>query len=266
MNGLTAIILGIIQGLAEFIPVSSSGHLVVFQRVFGIENHDRLFDIIVHLGTLVPVLFVFRKDIMELIRRPFQKMTYLIIIATLPAVGAAVFFGDFIDKLFEGGLFLAFGFIVTGLVLIYADSASAKAYKKEKNIGYVDALVVGIAQAVAIAPGISRSGATISASLGRKITKEAAAKFSFLMSIPAILGGLVLEFKSLLTSGLSASSIEVLPLLLGFFAAMLSGYLAVQLLLKLIVNRKLKYFSYYVFAMAAFLLVDGFFLHIWFVF
>ena len=263
MNILQAVILGIVQGFAEFLPISSSGHLVLFQKMFGLKQNMVLFDVAVHVGTLVPICVVFWKDIWALVRKPFQKTTYLLVVATLPAVVAALLFGDAIDALFKGGLFLAIGFIITGVVLMYSDMIT-EGNKKMRDLSYLDALIIGCVQAIAIAPGISRSGSTITAAQSRKVTRQSAAKFSFLMSIPAVLGGLVLQVKDIITGSVPAESITLLPIIVGLLAAMLAGYLSIRFMLKLIYAAKLRYFSYYVFAVALFILFDSFITHFFF--
>ena len=263
MNVLQAVILGIVQGITEFLPVSSSGHLVLFQKMFRIQEPTMLFDVVLHIGTLIPVFIIFWDKIFELIKKPFQKYSYLIIIATLPAVFVALLFNDKIENLFESGKFLSLAFIITGLILLYADSVK-NGKKDDKNIKYADSLVIGLMQAVAIIPGVSRSGSTISASLACGLKKETAAKFSFLLSIPAILGAAVLQIKNVI-SGTSNEFIGILPMIFGFIAAMLSGYLSIKFMLKLIRESKLKLFSYYVFTIAFLIIIDQFFLKIYFV-
>ncbi len=261
MNILEALILGIIQGLAEFLPISSSGHLVLFQKIFGINEPMMSFNVLLHVGTLIPVLIVYRKDIWKLIRNPFQKMTFLLVVGTIPAVIASLCFGDIIDSLFAGGIFLALAFFATGILLLIADSIN-NGYKSEKEITYLDALLIGIVQAIAITPGISRSGSTITCSLGRKINRKSAAKFSFLLSIPAILGSLVLEFYKFFKYGENLGNLELLPTLFGFLAAMLTGYLAITFMIKLIEKSRLKIFSFYVITLGIVLVVLEIFFNI----
>jgi undecaprenyl-diphosphatase len=256
---LEAVILGLIQGLTEFLPVSSSGHLIVARRLFGIEEPMLAFDIILHLGSLVAVFIVFWETIFGLIKKPFQNMTYMIIIATIPAVIVGLFFQDQIEVLFAGGTFLALCFIITGLLLLYSDSVRNND-KSDDDMRLPDALFIGCVQAIAIAPGISRSGSTIAAGLHRGFSRETAARFSFLLSIPAILGAALLMIIEI--SGSSESYLWILPdlgpIIFGFLTAMLSGYLAIRFMLDLIKKCKLRYFSIYLFALAGFLLVDIF--------
>ena len=255
MSVLEAVFLGIIQGIAEFLPISSSGHLALFQRLFGIEEATLSFDVLLHVGTLIPVCIIYWKELMKLLRKPFQKTTYLLIVGTIPAVVAALVLGDVIESLLTNMLFLAGGFALTAVILFLADKVRPGT-KEERDMTYVDALLIGCAQGVAIAPAISRSGSTISASLLRGLNRETAARFSFLLSIPAILGAAVLEMKDVVAGGEFLAGISPVSAIAGFLAAALSGYLAIQFLLRLIRNAKLKYFSVYLLALSAFILVD----------
>jgi len=261
MTVFQAIILGIVQGLTEFLPVSSSGHLAIIQGLFGLDKYSLIsFDVLVHLGTLIPVVIVFWEEIWGLAKKPFQKMTFLLIIGTLPAVIGVLLMGDRIDIIFSGGLLLAAAYVVTGTLLMFSDKLPA-GKKTDKDISFVDALIVGIVQMLAIVPGMSRSGSTITASLFRGLDKKTAASFSFLLSIPAILGAFVLHFNDIvymLSPEAAAQTVGLAAGIAGFFAAMISGYVAIRFMLKLIRQRNLKIFSYYVFALAVFLVIDHF--------
>ena len=250
MTLIEAIILGIIQGLAEFLPVSSSGHLMVFHRLLGIESNDNLtFIVVLNLGTLLPLLFIFRKDILELIKQPFQKTVALLLIATIPIVIATILFGSFIEGLFQSTQFLAFGFLITGTILILTDRISHND-RLIKNMHYLDAVIIGLVQAIAVFPGLSRSGSTISAALARKIDREEAAKFSFLMSIPAAFGALVFRILRIFTGHILITDLNFLNLIVGFVAAAISGYLSINFMMNLIKKAKLKYFAlFYVFGL-----------------
>lgn len=263
MNVLQAVILGIVQGITEFLPVSSSGHLVLFQKIFRIQEPTMLFDVVLHVGTLVAVFIVFWDKIFELIKKPFQKYSYLIIAGTVPAIIVAVFLSDVIERLFDSGQFLFLAFIATGFILLYADRV-ANGKKNDEDIKFVDAFWIGVMQAIAIIPGVSRSGSTICGALANGLEKQTAAKFSFILSIPAILGAAVLQIKNVMT-GTNTEFISFAPMFFGFVAAMLSGYLSIKFMLKLINESKLKMFSYYVFALAFFIAIDQFFLKIYFV-
>lgn len=262
MTLLKAIILGIIQGISEFLPISSSGHLALFQNILDVGQDNLLFDVVLHVGTLVPVFIVFWKEILIILKKPVQKMTGLLIAGTVPAVVAALFFKDGIESLFQNVRFLMLGFTFTGLILLYADRVKPERQIKDAaKITYPDALAVGVMQAVAIAPSISRSGSTIAASLFRKMDRETAARFSFLLSIPAILGAAVLQAKDVVTGGVTVGANDALCMAAGFVAAALSGWLAISFMLSLIKKAKLKYFSLYLFVLAVFIFVDTFILN-----
>lgn len=253
-----ALILGLIQGLTEFLPVSSSGHLAIIQGLFGLDKHALIaFDVLVHMGTLIPVIIVFWAEIWKLIKNPFQKMTLLLILGTLPAVIGVLAMGDSLGILFSGGLLLAAAYVVTGVLLWFSDGLNT-GKKTDKDIGFFDALFVGIVQMFAIIPGISRSGSTITASLFRGLDKKTAASFSFLLSIPAILGAFVFHFDDIFRGEVMIETVGFAAGLTGFLAAMVSGYIAIRVMLRLIRNKNLKVFSYYVFALAAFLVIDHF--------
>jgi undecaprenyl-diphosphatase len=250
MTLLEAIILGIIQGLSEFLPISSSGHLALGHAIFGLEEEGILFSIIVHVGTLIPVVLIFWQDIWALIKRPFQKMTLLLIIATIPAAVVGLLFEDMVESAFASLTFVAFGFVVTGLVLLFTDRLK-KTAKPAEDLTRLDSLLIGLAQAVAILPGISRSGSTIAAALARGTRREDAAKFAFLMSIPIILGALALQIFHLLRGSIPADDLNFLNLGAGFVTSAISGYFAINFMLKAVKKAKLRYFAYYVLALAA---------------
>jgi undecaprenyl-diphosphatase len=266
---LEAVILGIIQGLTEFLPVSSSGHLQLLHALFGVEEPTLMFDVWLHVATLIPVCIVFRKTVAGLVRNPFQKTTLYLVIGTVPAVLAALVFGNRVDALFSGGsvTFLIFTFTITGAVLLFADWVAAKGKggggaKTTESMTWVDALIIGCAQALAIPPGISRSGSTIAASLQRGINREEAAKFVFLLSVPAILGATVLEIVKIvrMPADEPVAAFGAAVMLAGFAAAAMAGYLAIQFFLALIKKARLRYFSVYVFVLAALIAVDAFLL------
>jgi len=259
-----AIILGIVQGIAEFLPISSSGHLVVLQRVFGVDLPSMTFDIIVHIGSLFAVFAVFWRDILTLLKNPFQKMTAMLIVGSIPAAVAGFLFKSDIERIFNQGFYLAIAFILTGILLLVADSIPKRHTRKtEKDMTILDALIVGCMQAVALPPGISRSGATITGGLFSGLNRETAARFSFLLSIIVIGGAGLLEAWEVYQSPEIIYRGDIIPFIIGFVAAAVSGYFAIRLLLELIKKCKLKYFSYYLFILAAWLLLDRFVLN-WF--
>ena len=256
-----AIILGIVQGVAEFLPISSSGHLLILQTLFDIREPGVKFEIVVHLGSLCAVIAVFWRDIIELILDPFQKYVRLLIIGTIPAVIVGFLFRDYIDEIFSQALYLALAFIFTGVLLILADNIT-RVYKRERDITYFDALLVGCMQAVALPPGISRSGATITGGLVVGMRREVAARFSFMLSIIIITAAGTLEAFELREANFQID--DIAHLMVGFFAAAITGYISIRLLLRLITKAKLKYFSLYLFILAALILADGFWFNFFF--
>ena len=256
MSLLEAIMLGLIQGVSEFLPVSSSGHLLVFHHIFGITAEDNLtFIIVLNMGSLVPLLWVFRKDVFELIKNPFQKMTGLLVVSVVPLVVVTVLFMDFIEEMFRLVDSLWVGFIITGAVLLLSDRVKNNE-RTLKELRFVDAVLVGIAQAFAVFPGISRSGATITASLGRGLCRESAAKFSFLMSIPSAFGAIALRLSHVVTGRVDVQDLNFVNLLAGFATAAVTGYVAINFMLSIIRKARLKYFAlYYIFALVVLLLL-----------
>ncbi len=262
MHILEAVLLGLIQGLTEFLPVSSSGHLVLVQSFFGIKEATQAFDILLHVATLIGVFAYYWKDIITLIRKPFQRVTYLLIAGTIPTVIIALLFNDTFNAIFGEGKFIGFNFIITAIVLLYADTRKP-GKKKIKNISYFDALVVGTAQGIAILPAISRSGMTISASLSRGLDRENAARYSFLLSIPAILGAMVLTIKDIITGeSTMTESVGIFPMIISFLVAAISGYLAIRFMVGVVKNGRLKWFALYVAILGVILIADQFIFHL----
>lgn len=264
MNVFQAVVLGIVQGIAEFLPISSSGHLTVFQTLLGVQQPSFFYDVMLHVATLIPIFIVFWEDIFKLIKNPFQKTTYLLVIATLPTVIFVLIFGDLTDKYFSGGQLLPFCFILTGCMLLYTDKKSEEPGEKKEEVGYFEAIIIGCMQAIGSLPGVSRSGSTITGALASGISKEEAARFSFLMAIPAILGALVLQLKDLITGDVVIVNESVFPMILGCIAAAVSGYFAIRFLLALIKKSKLEYFAFYLFGLAGVVLFCQVFLGIQF--
>jgi undecaprenyl-diphosphatase len=263
MSIFEAIILGLVQGLTEFLPVSSSGHLVLLQHIFGIEEPAMLFDVMVHLGTLLAVFAVLWKDIWAILRRPIQALTGLLILATIPTVIAALAFRKGIEHAFESGQFLGFAFLATAMLLVTAELLSRHAradndLKPAEDMNWLDALIIGIMQAIAIIPGISRSGATISGALSRKLDRDFAARFSFLLSIPAILGAVVLHAKDLVKGGPEAevSGIGTAAIIAGTISAAVIGYFAVRFMLRIIKEKSLFGFAVYTAVLGILVLID----------
>lgn len=240
------ILLGIIQGLTEFIPVSSSAHLIIAQNIFGIKEPQIFFDIILHLGTLLAVIIYFYRDILNIIKSiPHPKsdnfkLLLLLIIGTIPTAILGFFLKKYFELLFSSLIFSATFLLITGIILFLT---RFKKYtgKNIAGFGFLDAIIIGITQVIAIVPGISRSGITISAGIFRGIDRKLCAKYSLLLSIPAILGAVISEIKDIKTIG----SETLIYILLGFISAFLVGYLAINILIKFLQNQKFHIFSYY---------------------
>ena len=249
MDLLDAIILGIVQGLTEFLPVSSSGHLELGKALLGDESvpqESLLFTVVLHFATALSTLVVFRKDVWEILRGLFQfkwneesQFSVKILISMIPAALLGVFFEDSLEQFFGGNIVLVgFMLIITALLLFLADQAK-DSHTKVSNL---KALVIGISQAIAVLPGISRSGATISTSVLLGIDKTRAARFSFLMVVPLILGKMA---KDLLGGELVFQGEQFTLLSAGFLAAFLSGLLACTWMIKIVRQSKLTYFAIY---------------------
>lgn len=258
MELLKAMLLGVIQGLTEFLPVSSSGHLVIGSELLNFQEQGVLFDVFLHLGSLLSVIVLFRKDIWAMILAPFQYFggnkdtdvrhyffwDIYVILATLPAVVVGLFFKDTVEHLF-GNLVIAYCMlIVTGFLMIL----SRYLPQRDVPINWSRSLLVGCAQACAILPGLSRSGSTIFMGMALGIAREKIARFSFIMSIPAILGAVVLQVGGLLTNPMEGDAI--INLLAGTVMAAIAGYLAIKLLLDVIRKNRLQWFGYYCLAVA----------------
>ncbi|MDR1150476.1 MAG: undecaprenyl-diphosphate phosphatase [Clostridiales bacterium] len=253
--------MGIAQGLTEFLPVSSSGHLVLLQKIFNIKENTLIFDVLLHVATLVPVLIIFRKKILNLIFKPFQKYNFYIILSTIPAAAVAFFFGSFIESLFTDPKLLWLAFFLTSILILFADNISKKNFNEKIN--FKKSLMIGLIQAIAIIPGISRSGSTLSSALLCKMKKKEAIEFVFLISIPAIVGAFILQAKKICLLE-KYSLIFNTPIILGFLCAMLSGYLSIKFMINLIHSHKLKLFSYYLFIISFLISIDQFYFKIFF--
>lgn len=253
---IKTIILGIIQGFTEFLPVSSSGHLLVARKLFGLSEAGLLLDTMLHLGTLLAVIVVFWRDILEMIKRPFSHLTLLVIVGTIPTGLIGLLGKDFFTEIAQTGVTVGWEFLATGLILWFADRIKDRGLKRIEDISFSDSFIVGTLQGVAILPAISRSGLTIAGSLFQSIDRRAAARFSFLLSIPAIMGAAVVQIPDLLDGGLGAAGF--LPLTLGTLAAAISGYIAVKWMLEIIQRGSLKGFAIYVWIVGAAVLISQF--------
>jgi undecaprenyl-diphosphatase len=235
-------ILAVVQGLTEWLPISSSGHLVITQKLLGL-NLPLIYSVMLHLGTLIVVLTAFHKDITDIIkaviRREFEtqqgKLALFIIIGSIPTAIIGFTLHDFLESLFSNLPAVGAALLITGAILFISEKRTGN-----KKLDTTDSLLIGLAQAIAIIPGISRSGATISTALLRKIDKVTAFKYSFLLSAPAIAGATLLESKQLILN-----NIDPIPLLLGTIISMIVGYASLKILQKIVINEKLHLFSIY---------------------
>lgn len=251
MSITIAILLGLVQGVAEFLPISSSGHLNLIQALFGVDmEHQLLFNLLLHGGTLLAVLVVFWKDWVQMILHPIKNKTLaLLFVASLPALVAKLLFDDQLDYLETHNVLLGVCFLVTGLMLIltqWLSQRNAAAGTEKRKVGFGEAIAMGCLQAVGMLPGISRSGSTIFGGVGVKLNRETAAKFSFMMSMPAIVAGILSEGKSALDAGGIQFGADLPAVLIGTVVAAISGYLAIRFFLKLIARVSLNWFALYV--------------------
>ncbi len=262
MNLIQSLILGIVQGVTEFIPVSSSGHLVLLQRLFGLTEGSLTFTIFVHFGTLIAVFIVYYRDIIAIIKKPWAKLPLLLLAGAAVTGVVGIAFKEFFRTVFASGQTVGINFLITGTVLYFVDRYR-DGLKNIDGMSYFDAVVIGLMQAFAIMPAVSRSGMTISGSLLRGMDRKEAARFSFLLSIPAILGASAMEAKDMLSNGLE-TSLGVLPLVIGTISAAIAGYFAIQYMLRVLTSGSLRVFSYYVFALGTLVLMDQLFMQVFF--
>lgn len=254
MSILQSAFLGLLQGLGEFLPISSSGHLLLSRLFLGIQTDTpamKMLDILLHIGTLIPVLIVFRKDWIDMILHPVRNKTlFLLIIASLPTLAiylAAKKIFPAVDgfSVFDNGWFLGTSFLITALFLLLCDRFSFR--EKNRNsgkVGILQAVVMGLFQGIGMIPGISRSGSTILGGVSTGLNKTNAAKFSFMMSAPAILGSLLMEGKDAISEGY-ISEISLFPAAVGIIVAALVGWLSIRFMLKVISKVPLSWFALY---------------------
>lgn len=274
MDIIQAIIVGIVQGLTEFLPVSSSAHLIFTKELLGINQPGIAFDVLLHLGTLIAVVGYFFKDIVEMTKAFFsslldifrgkfrenfkndsyKKLAWMVIIGTIPAGIIGLLFDNEIEAIFQSITIPAFFLLITG-ILIYVSQRLNVKNRDIKSSGIKDSIIIGIGQSLAIIPGLSRSGTTISSGLLIGLDKEFAAKFSFILAVPAIIGANITQI-SAITAGLD---FNLLSYLLGFLAAIISGYLSINILLKLIREKSLDIFAFYCWIVGATILLYSFF-------
>ncbi len=264
MTYLTSALLGFVQGVAEFLPISSSGHLSLLENLLGLPQDDILFEVLLHLGTLAAVFVVYWQDIVDMVKDFFgvlgglfsknrrmrvspsanTRLVLMIIVATLPLV-LVVPIKDYVGTLYGNTLFIGFALLVTGVILFLSDRL-AQGRKTARTATMMDALIVGLGQAVAVVPGLSRSGTTISIGMMRGFDRKFAVRFSFLLSIPAILGANILEVGDAVRAGLNT---ELIPIyILGMVISLAAGYFAIKLVNFLARKGKFGNFAYYCWA------------------
>ncbi len=268
MTYTQAAILGIVQGLAEFLPISSSGHLALLQYFFGVESDSvLLFTVMMHVGTLVSVFIIYRKDIAALLvelgltikdlctgkglrinSSPTRRMGFMIIVATIPTAIIGLLFEDFFESLYASIVSIAMGLIFTGIILFVAERMGSND-KGPMEMKWRHAIFIGCMQGIAICPGVSRSGSTLFGGLMAGLNREFAVEFAFLISIPSILGSVILEAPDAFAGGADASLIG--PIVVGVILAAISGIVAIKAMIKVVSNKRLIGFTVYVWLVAA---------------
>ena len=258
---LEAILLGVVQGLTEFLPVSSSGHLLLGQYFLGVDQ-DRFglpFDVALHLGTLLAVIAFFWRDLLRMARAfvrsrgrnltdPDERLAYLILASTIPAALIGFFLEDFFETTVRSPWVVVFNLVLVGILFIVAEAVGSRSRQADK-LRFAEAVGIGLAQAAALVPGVSRSGATITLGLFLGLRREEAARFSFLMSVPIIAGAGSLQLAEAVSEGMDAS--EAVMFGAGFVSSAVVGYLAIKFFLSFVAHHSLRAFAYYRFALAA---------------
>lgn len=288
MDLLNAIIMGFVQGVAEFLPISSSGHLAIMKQILGMKDTGLVFDVLLHMGTLIAIFVAFWKDIKELIiegfkilgdffinlsrlfrnifskneveyirlfSTPYRRFVILVIVSTIPTGIIGVLFNDAFEAAGEELLVPGLCLILTGIMLIIADRVKA-GHKTEANANFKDAGFIGLAQGIAILPGLSRSGTTITACLLCGFDKTFAVRYSFIMSIPAVLGAALMKLKDF--SSVAANQTELVNYGIGTLIAGVVGFVCIKTMLVIIKGKKFKYFAYYCFFIGAVAVVGYF--------
>jgi undecaprenyl-diphosphatase len=263
MSWLEALLLGLVQGLTEFLPVSSSGHLEIGHALLGTASEENLtFAIVVHAATVLSTLFILWREVAQLFKGTFttlkwnedKKYVSLILISMIPIFVVGMFFKDEVESFFDSGLHVVgICLFITAVLLFFSECLSKLRGGTGHEVGYKDAAIIGLAQALAVLPGLSRSGTTIATGLLCGVKKESVTKFSFLMVLIPILGDAFLELLKLLTGEVVASSIGILPLVIGFVAAFLSGCFACKFMINIVRRQKLVYFAIYCICMSIFI-------------
>ena len=264
---LQAIILGIVQGLTEFLPVSSSGHLLLGQYFLGLDQNrfGLSFDVALHMGTLIAVVSYFWRDLIRMVRAflrsfayrdlkndPDQRLAYLVIASAAPAALIGYLFGDFFEDTVRSPWVVVFNFILVGVLFIVGEAVGTRTRRASK-LGFGEAVSIGLAQSMALVPGVSRSGATITLGLLLGLRREEAAKFSFLMSVPIIAGAGSLKVAQVIAAGMDMQ--QIVLFVVGFVTSAAIGYVTIRFLLNYLTNHSLRAFAYYRFGIAAVVIV-----------
>lgn len=252
LSKIEAFILGLIQGLTEFLPISSTGHLYLGRNLFDLNEAGLLLDTMLHIGTLLAVFIFYKHEFIKVLKNPFGKLTWLLVIGTIPAVVVGLTFKDYFDSISKTGITIGWEFLLTGCLLWYAETIE-QGRRKMEDISYGDAFFIGSFQAAAIFPALSRSGLTIAAALIRKLDRETAAYFSFLLSTPAIVGAIVLQLGDLLDG--QGEQIALSSLAVGVLSSAIFGYIAVKWMIQYLKNHSLKIFAVYVWIIGGVILV-----------
>lgn len=273
MSIFEAIVLGICQGISEFLPISSSGHLVLLQSLFGITDNNVLFTVMLHFGSLASIVIFFHKDIYNMlveffsmlaeiftgkgfnINNQYRKLNMLIIVGSIPTAILGVLFQDFFEGLYSSVISVAIALIITGCILIISEKmASGK--KSIKRFKYIDAIIIGILQGFAITPGISRSGSTIVGGLLLGLNKELATKFSFFLALPCIFGATLLKVGDAVSAQVTISG----SMIIGTIVSTVVGLFAIKFLITLLKKGKLYYFSYYLWTLGTAIILSNLFM------
>lgn len=248
-----AMLLGLVQGVTEFLPISSSGHLVLLQKVLGLDTEASLFfDTMLHLGTLIAVCVVFYREILDMLKKPIQKKVGLLLISTAITVVITLLFRDFFESSFSGA-FLGIEFLITSAIL-FLNEKIAHGRKTISEMKVLEAAGVGLMQGISVLPAVSRSGATIAGSRFFGLKKKDAAEFSFLLSIPAIMGSVVLQLPNVIKTSIHNEPWGAI--FLGMLFACVSGYFAIRFMIRLIVKKSLVGFAWYTAALGVLILLD----------
>ena len=252
LSKIEAFILGLIQGLTEFLPISSTGHLYLGRNLFDLNEAGLLLDTMLHIGTLLAVFIFYKHEFIKVLKNPFGKLTWLLVIGTIPAVVVGLTFKDYFDSISKTGITIGWEFLLTGCLLWYAETIE-QGRRKMEDISYGDAFFIGSFQAAAIFPALSRSGLIIAAALIRKLDRETAAYFSFLLSTPAIVGAIVLQLGDLLDG--QGEQIALSSLAVGVLSSAIFGYFAVRWMIQYLKKHSLKIFAVYVWIIGGVILV-----------